>query len=450
MHDINDLKYLLKHECAVVLAYSGGLDSSVLLHQLVQLRKQRPDFQLRAVHIHHGLHVSADTWAEHCSQQCAIWGVPYVIEKVHVHSRQRMGVEAEARKARYNALYKTMKKEETLLTAQHQDDQSETVLLALKRGSGPAGLSAMAQTKTHEDYLHIRPFLMKSRSELEAWADYYHLSWITDDSNQDIRYDRNFLRLRVMPLLNKRWPSFSRTVSRSARLCAEQHSVLNEFLEETLNPLMDSSNALYFLPLKVMSAARRSAIFRLWILHHNGCLPSYHVLQKIWTEVACSRLGANPKLQFGQYEVRRFRDRLYYLAVTKPLGACQLIWSSPWLTLSLPDGLGEIRQSLKGITLRYPQANAEVSVRFQAQGEFYVHGRSGKRSLKKLWQEYRIPPWRRQRVPLIFYNDYLVTALSVFVTDYGAPGPGRKTWNISWHQHDTVLPFGKTAIKYEE
>ncbi|VFP86560.1 tRNA lysidine(34) synthetase TilS [Candidatus Erwinia haradaeae] len=446
MFDINYLKYLLRDENAVVLAYSGGLDSSVLLHQLVMLRAQRFDFKFRAVHIHHGLNDSADLWAAHCSKQCELWKVSYFFERVHVHCQKRVGLEAAARKARYQALYKIMTKEEALLTAQHQDDQSETVLLALKRGSGPSGLSAMAQVKIHGDYRHIRPLLMCTRSELEAWANHYHLSWITDDSNKDLRYDRNFLRLKIMPLLNKRWPFFSRTISRSARLCAEQDSVLDEMLEELLYKLMDRSNALYFLPLKVMSIARRSAIFRRWILHQNGSLPSSHVLKKIWTEVACSRVDANPKLQIWKYEVRRFRDRLYWLPITKPLGNCQLLWFFPWLTLLLPDGLGEIRQSSKGVTLRCPPFNTKVSIRFQAKGKFYVHGRSGQRSLKKLWQEYGIPPWRRQRIPLIFYNDCLVTALNVFVTVDGVPLPDSKTWNIFW-DHNKVMPLSGNSCK---
>ncbi|VFP88718.1 tRNA lysidine(34) synthetase TilS [Candidatus Erwinia haradaeae] len=439
MFDINYLKYLLKDENAVVIAYSGGLDSSVLLHQLVMLREERLDFHFRAIHINHGLNDSSDVWASHCEQQCKVWKISFFLDRVDIYCHKKVGLEAAAREVRYQALYKTMTKEETLLTAHHQDDQSETVLLALKRGSGPAGLSAMAQIKTHGNHRHIRPLLMRTRSELEAWANYYHLSWITDNSNQDMRYDRNFLRLQIMPLLNKRWPSFSRTVSRSAQLCAEQGSVLDEMLEESLYKLMDRSNALYFLPLNSMSVARRFAIFRRWILYQNGTLPSRNVLQKIWTEVACSRLDANPKLKIWKYEVRRFRNRLYWLPITKPLGNCQLFWSFPWLTLLLPDGLGEIRQSSRGIILRCPQFNTKVSVRFQAEGKFYVHGRSGKRSLKKLWQEYGIPPWRRQRIPLIFYNDCLVTALSVFVTVDGVPLPDGKKWSISWENSNALL-----------
>ncbi|MEJ5174718.1 tRNA lysidine(34) synthetase TilS, partial [Erwinia sp. MYb416] len=170
---------------------------------------------LRAVHIHHGLNPLAESWVTHCQQQCARWQVPLEVVYVRVDARQG-GIEAAARTARYQAFRQRLRAGETLLTAQHQDDQSETLLLALKRGSGPAGLAAMPQQHRLGEHRHLRPLLTHGRQQLEEWAHQHQLTWIEDDSNSDARYDRNFLRLEVMPMLNARWPHFSRAVARSA------------------------------------------------------------------------------------------------------------------------------------------------------------------------------------------------------------------------------------------
>ena len=238
MSAIAHLERALASQPAVLLAYSGGLDSSVLLHQLVLLRNQRPELQLRAVHIHHGLNPLADSWVAHCEQQCAQWQVPLEVVRVQIDARAG-GIEAAARTARYDAFSQLLLPDEALLTAQHLDDQSETVLLALKRGSGPAGLAAMPQQHWLGQHRHLRPLLAVSRSQLEAWAQHHQLSWIEDDSNQDPRYDRNFLRLKVLPLLNDRWPHFASAVARSAALCGEQEQLLDELLAEELAALAD-------------------------------------------------------------------------------------------------------------------------------------------------------------------------------------------------------------------
>ncbi|CAO95955.1 tRNA lysidine(34) synthetase TilS [Erwinia tasmaniensis] len=433
MSAIAYLEQSLAAEHAVLLAYSGGLDSSVLLHQLVQLRERRPQLRLRAVHIHHGLNPLADGWAAHCQQQCARWQVPLMVIRVQVDAREG-GIEAAARQARYRALHAQLEAGETLLTAQHLDDQSETLLLALKRGSGPAGLAAMPQEQRQGDRRHLRPLLAQSRQQLECWAHRHQLDWIEDDSNQDARYDRNFLRLRVMPLLNQRWPHFASAVARSAQLCGEQEHLLDELLSESLDALVDESGALNFTPLLAMSDVRRFALLRRWIARQHGSMPSRDALQRLWQEVACSRADADPRLRIGRSEVRRFRDRLYWLSPLQPLGSCRLAWPAPWRPLTLPDDLGELRLSPKGIALRYPQPAEILGVRFQAAGAFHIVGRAGSRSLKKLWQEHGIPPWRRERIPLIFYNDRLIAAQGVFVTRDGSVQPGAKALHIDWRR----------------
>ncbi|WP_426505978.1 tRNA lysidine(34) synthetase TilS [Serratia proteamaculans] len=416
----------------LLVAFSGGLDSSVLLHLLVGLRQQLPDLQLRAVHVHHGLSAFADQWVTHCRQQCVAWQLPLVVQHVQVDSQQG-GIEAAARAARYSAFASTLAADETLLTAQHLDDQSETFLLALKRGSGPAGLSAMAaQTSLGDNHL-LRPLLGYSRQQLEAYAQQHQLSWIEDDSNQDPRFDRNFLRLQVLPLLNQRWPHFAAATARSASLCAEQEQLLDELLAEQLHKLLDEDRALAIDGLLTCSPARRFALLRRWIALFGVTMPSREQLQRLWEEVALSREDAEPQLQLGQYQFRRFRRRFYLLPLMADLREISLSWSMDD-SLMLPDGLGELVSGEGDICLRAPQSQQKVSIRFTAQGKHRILGRAHSRPIKKLWQELGIPPWQRERTPLIYYDDQLIAALGIFVSEAGQTPEGQQPWRLHWRK----------------
>lgn len=434
MPALRSLEHQLAGQRSLLVAFSGGLDSTVLLHQLVQLRAQLPTLQLRAIHIHHGLNPQADAWAAHCEAVCGQWQMECIICRVEVDGHKK-GIEAAARDARYQAFQQHLLPGETLVTAQHQDDQCETVMLALKRGSGPAGLSAMPACGKLAGHLHLRPLLTQTRHDLECWAENYALRWIEDDSNQDTRFDRNFLRQTVLPLLTARWPHFSQAVARSASLCAEQESLLDELLAESLAALMDDDGALSWPPLGQMSEGRRAALLRRWIASQQGLMPSRAMLQRLWEEVICSRQDAEPRIIFGLYEIRRFREKIYWLRTQRNLSNDVISWPQSLDWVALPDGLGSLHRDKTGVLVRAPLPDDTVTVRFQAQGAFHLAERAGSRPLKKLWQELGIPPWRRNRTPLLFYNDTLIAALGVFLTREGLPE--RATgWHIRWHQHE--------------
>ncbi|WP_246764362.1 tRNA lysidine(34) synthetase TilS, partial [Cronobacter sakazakii] len=173
----------------LLVAYSGGLDSTVLLHQLVRLREAHPEMRLRAIHVHHGISLNADRWAAHCQALCHRWQVPFELAYVEL-AQDGSGLEAQARKARYQAFEAALLPGEALVTAQHLDDQCETLLLALKRGSGPAGLAAMSAELPFAGSVLLRPLLNTPRAQLEAWASRHQLVWIDDESNEDDRFDR--------------------------------------------------------------------------------------------------------------------------------------------------------------------------------------------------------------------------------------------------------------------
>lgn len=414
---ISALAQSLEPHRQLLVGFSGGLDSTVLLHQLVCWREQQPDVSLRAIHVHHGLSAHADEWVAHCQALCAQWQVPLTVARVQLNLAGE-SIEAQARQARYQAFRETLIPGEVLLTAQHLDDQSETFLLALKRGSGPAGLAAMPASLPFGDTLLLRPLLHTRRTALEAWAQQHALRWIEDDSNQDDKYDRNFLRLHVLPVLHARWPHFADAVARSAALCGEQEQLLDELLAEELAALTTEAGALHIAPLISKSATRRAAILRRWLAQQGAAMPSRDRLTRIWQEVALARDDATPGVKLGDGEIRRYQGLLWWVQVTPGQREAQIGWEDPFTPLTLPAGLGQLELIPEG-EIRAPQADELVTVRFYAPGTLHIVGRAGGRKLKKIWQELRVPPWLRDTTPIVFYGETPIAAAGRFITRDG-------------------------------
>jgi tRNA(Ile)-lysidine synthase len=410
---ITALRPYLYQERSIMVAFSGGIDSTVLLHALVQLRSDYA-LQLSAIYIHHGISQHADQWAQHCQQVCQQWHVPLHICKVQIDLSSN--IEAQARTARYHAISQQLHPNQVLMTAQHLNDQSETFLLALKRGSGPTGLSAMPAISPFASSYLIRPLLGISRRAIEIYAGIHQLPWIEDESNQDTRYDRNFLRLKVLPEINQRWPQFNQMVARSAELCAEETQLIAELIQEQLQHCLTPEKQLYLQPLLAMSDIKRNAILRAWFKLHHVDMPSRQQLTLLWQTVALARDDANPIFTLQQKMIRRYQRTLYLLPNSPSLRDTILPWnmSSP---LILPDDLGQLTLSPSiPAGLRAPRANEQVTIRFQAQGRFTIVNRLGSRTIKKLWQELGVPPWMRNRIPLLYYNETLISAVGVFTT----------------------------------
>ncbi|MGP2424482.1 tRNA lysidine(34) synthetase TilS [Yersinia sp. 2545 StPb PI] len=427
----------------VLVGFSGGLDSSVLLHLLVSLRQQLlPELKVRAIHIHHGLNPLADSWVKHCQQQCDQWEVPLEVVRVKIDPRHN-GIEAAARTARYQAFSSHLAANEVLLTAQHLDDQCETFLLALKRGSGPAGLSSMAGRMPFAHSQLLRPLLAFSRATLENYAQAQQLRWIEDDSNQDHRFDRNFLRLNVLPLLHQRWPHFAQATARSASLCAEQEQLLDELLADNLQQLQSLDGALSIEGLLLASEAKRGAILRRWLARWGAVMPSQNQLQRLWLEVAMARQDAEPQLTLGAHQVRRFRQYLYLLPPLAEINIRHLPWANieagpnhvaiPPGPLILPANLGVLSFITEGGQAVRAAATGEViSIRFGLQGDIKIVGRHHSRHSKKIWQELGVPPWQRERIPLLYFGEQLIAAAGVFVAQAGQAKEGEPCWYLNW------------------
>lgn len=437
---LNQVKQSLTGVTQVLLAFSGGVDSVVLLHTLVAIRQQRSGFSVRALYIHHGLSDNASLWGEHCREICLHWNVPFDLVKVQVNA-QGSGLEAGARSARYQVFEQNLKPGEVLLTAQHLDDQCETFLLALKRGSGPAGLSSMAENQPFGQTRQIRPLLSISRKQIESYARDNQLAWVNDESNFDDRFDRNFLRLRVLLVLQERWPNFPQAVTRSAELCAEQEQLLDELLCSELNGISFEDGSISIAPLQAMSSVKRQALIRRWFSARKCVMPSRQQLQRVWQEVALSREDAEPQLLLGNNVVRRFRQRLYLLTHMQDISQIELSWDGE-NKLELPDWLGQLSLTTDpeqpSCRIRAPKPNEDVLVRFSAHGDIRIVGRKHSRSIKKLWQEFAVPPWQRGRIPLIYFGHTLICAVGVFITLEGEVKDERSVWSVVWHKKQAV------------
>ena len=414
----------------LIVAFSGGVDSRILLELAAQFARTH-SIECRAVHVHHGLSDNADCWANQCQVWCDALSVSLVVEKVSLDINSSESVEKLARDARYQAFQQHIRQGDVLVTGQHIDDQLETFLLALKRGSGPKGLSSMAQVMPFGEAFIVRPMLSVTRSDIEKSARDMGLTWVEDESNQDLRFDRNFIRHQVAPTLTDRWPSFRESVSRSAQLCAEQELLLDELLGSHLQHALGGyqsqiqSQSLSIGALSKHSDLLRARLIRMWLSHCKQSMPSQKQLKLIWDEVACAQADANPKLVLNDAEVRRFNHQLYLVRQTKDLSDWQSHLSIGE-SLMLPDGLGELHLnsarsdniSNKRDVQNFSLSNKSEALRviFNPEGlSAHPIGRGHSRKLKKLFQEYQVPSWLRRRTPILMDGDRVIAVMGLFV-----------------------------------
>lgn len=384
-----------------LIAYSGGIDSHVLLHALVTLRDQQSDIQLRTMHIHHGLSLHADDWLLHCERVCKALNVPFLSEKITVSDFNK-SVEAAAREARYRVLETHLRGDECLLTAHTQDDQAETVLLQLMRGAGPKGLSAMPLKKPFVHSVHLRPLLNVAREAIEVYATQHQLQWVEDDSNTDICFDRNYLRHQVMPLLKARWPAAVKNVSRSAGHCARAADVLANVAQDDLFKLQGTQpSTLSISALMQFDRSRRANALRYW-LREAGCrAPSTQQLEQIECDVLQCDVDAMPVFDLETGRLRRYRDDLYYVELLDFDSDLEIYWNCQSM-LKLPGILGELHPD-------HFSDFTQLTVRFRHGGEsIKPAGSTYTQSLKKLFQQWGVPPWERDRIPLVFDGDTLI------------------------------------------
>lgn len=402
------------------IAFSGGLDSRVLLH-LASRHAHAHGIALTAFHVHHGLSPNADAWLAHCEQEAAACGVPLVSRAVDISDLNGRGVEEAARIARYQALGQMCRDSgcRLLLTAHHQDDQAETVLLQLMRGAGLPGLSGMAAFQArHEligdDVSLARPLLGVSRKALEMARDELALAHISDESNGDLRYRRNALRNTVSPVLEQHFPGFTALVARSAGHAQAAQSLLQDLAEIDLASCRASDwNAPLYVPaLQALTPQRADNLLRHWLYQNRVQLPSTSRLEEIRSQMLRAAADMHPFFDFGPVTLRRIGNRLelHPRLDAPPEDPVALQW----------HGEAEIAvPAWRGTLVFEPSEGIGLSADALSRHTLVLHPRAGQerlklaanrpsRSLKSLYQEAEIAPWRRLWSPLLHLNGELV------------------------------------------
>ena len=382
----------------IAVGYSGGLDSTALLHALAALPLVR-ERGLRAIHVHHGLHADADAWAAHCEALCAGIGVAVDVERVRVDRVDGRGPEGAARAARLMAFRATLGENELLALAHHRDDQAETILLRLLRGAGGDGLAAMRR-RSRLGALHLwRPLLDLPRTALRDHATRHGLRWIEDPSNAESGYDRNFLRNRVLPLLAERWPQASGNLARSAALLAEQAQLLAAVTEAQLDALQVAAPILSLPGLLAHPRAQRARILRTWLVRLRGLAPPATILATIERDLLHARPDGDALVAWSDIALHRWRDRLHAMTAGVPLPTD---WSAQW------DGRAPLRLPGGALLELHGASGFDMPLMVHARhgGErIRLPGREHSHSLKHLLQERDVPPWIRARMPLLFDHD---------------------------------------------
>jgi tRNA(Ile)-lysidine synthase len=413
-----------RHAPAWHVAFSGGLDSTVLLYLLARLARREALPPLFALHVHHGLQPAADAWPAHCQQVCDELGIPLKVLRVKVDAGPSL--ERAAREARYCAFVGELGAGEVLLSAQHRDDQAETLLFRLLRGAGVRGLAGMPASRPLGLGSLVRPLLSVSRAELEACARAEGLAWVEDPSNADTELARNFLRHTVLPALQARWPRAAESLARSAEHMAEADALLNELAQADLDAAADhcdfpwlSLPSLGLAPLASLTPARQRNALRCWLAALTPLPDSDHWAG--WENLRDAAADATPIWRLARGELHRADERLWWLSgdwLVMP--AANLVWPDSGEPLDLP---GNGRLEILGA----PPAG-RLEVRYRRGGEVLEVPGRGRRDLKRLLNESRLPAFVRGRLPLLAVDGELLAVANLPDLDGSRQGGWRLRW----------------------
>lgn len=416
----------------IVVAFSGGLDSSVLLHALARLAPAR-ERGLRALHVDHGLHADSAQWSAHCRAFAAQRGVPIESISVGPVAASGKGIEDAARAARYAAFAENLRAGELLALAQHADDQAETVLLKLLRGAGPEGLGGMRVLREFASGHVWRPMLELPQSQLRTYAQAQELNWIEDPSNCNTQLRRNFLRAEILPRLNARWPDAGAAIAHSARWAAAAAEFIEQEAQRALARMqgLDPATLIWRAWLDLPEALR-DPVLRRWLRALGLDEPAHFHVAELERQLRDAAEDRAPCVSWERCELRRYRDLLYAMPALAPMPAD---WQSEWRTpsLPLPDG-GCLEWRPRDGSARTTQPDAPVlTVRYRRGGErLKPADKSHTRELRLLLQEAGIPPWQRDRIPLIHDDSGMIAVGDLILSQAGRELCDRLRARIVW------------------
>jgi len=412
------------------------MDSVVLLH-LLQSIAPRFRWRLSALHVHHGISPNADAWAEFCIKLCAQYDIPLQVERVDITClRDEHGVEAAARKLRHKAFFNHVC--DFVALAHHADDQVETMMLQLLRGAGVKGVSAMPLLKPANHQMHptVRPLLDASREQLHDYATQNGLTWIEDESNADVRYPRNFLRHQILPELAECFPQYRETIARSARHFAEAAQMMDELAQLDASSAFDGAT-LDVGVLRSLGTSRAKNLLRYFLHVRGAAMPQSVQIEDMLRQLCEAREDAAVCVAFGEWGVRRYQGRIHVIPILDDFdrtvvliwsGEAELVWPALKVRLMFSElvGTGISVEKLKG---------ERISLRLRSGGEsLRLHSKGANRSLKNILQEKQVPPWQRERLPLLYRGDELVAIIGVAIHAEYQAKEDEKSLLVSWEK----------------
>ncbi len=399
------LEHLPKSVKRLYLAYSSGIDSNVLLHLLLSYR---PQFEVIIWHINHGLQDNAQQMEDFAHQQADLYQIPIQVDSLSLKSNLS-NLEARARQQRYSLFEKGLTDEDALLTAHHMNDQAETLIMNLMRGSGPTGLSAIAEIKPLGQGVLFRPLLNYSRLQVEQYAADHQLTCIEDQSNSNTHYDRNYLRHNVLPILKQRWPAVIKQLHRVSEIQNETAQLLIELAQLDFQSVLCTKpfsefGCLSISGLNSLSVERKKNLLRYWCKQNGFNHPGYHKLEEIISQMD-SRTDAMPIIDCGSYSIRMFKQYLY-LVENRTLNL-ETIYHFPDSGMLVIEeiNLSTSRSEVLGF-LNKKDEEQELILCFKSINGNCMPG-SGHR-LKRLFQKYQIPPWLRTQIPQVVIDNELI------------------------------------------
>jgi tRNA(Ile)-lysidine synthase len=417
---LNDLDcdfYTLYAYNRLYIGFSGGLDSTVLLHLITQ----QPTLKSKviAIHVNHHIQDCADEWQTHCQQVCTTLGIKLITEScLLTDSQQKGNIEANAREARFNCFSKHDQSNDLLLLAHHQQDQAETLLLRLLKGSGPSGLAAIKSHSVLQGMNVYRPLLKTAKQLIKCYAKKNALNWVEDPSNQQIDLQRNYLRNKILPLLKEEFGDIVTTLNRSAALCHEQNKYVNKKIAPIFDKLQITPEQLQLPAFQLLEDFEKKIVIRMWLTQHNLRLPSAAKLSDFIVALSIAAKDKNPRLDQENYVIQRYQDKLYLYQPSPARLQDKIIWLPPYPPIKLP----ELNLTITLEPASTEQANLylhkclPITISHRLGGEVICY-RNQTKSVKKLLQEMQIPPWQREKLLLVSDNTQLISIEDKLISD---------------------------------
>ncbi len=399
------LKNIKKNEnYEILVAYSGGIDSTVLLYLADKLAKQEK-INISAIHVNHNINVDSKKWENHCKNFCKNIDIPLIIKNINIELNSKESIEESARNKRYTAIYSIMKENTVMMTGHHADDQVETFFYNLFRGAGVKGLSSMPEIRLAKKGIHLRPLLGFNKNTLKDFANQFDLDFITDSSNENINFSRNYIRSEILPVIEKKWPNYSKTI---------QRAINNISIAQKLNLELASKDFERFkvygkkniinINVRSLEENRFNNVIRFWIGENDFKMPTLEQINSIKKNVFYAGEDKRPFFSCNSYEMHRFKDLVEIMLPLKKHDPTKIYKWKKDEKLIIPNL--SIELSWKNLEQRFgQQIKDNVEVRFRQKGQNIKINPT--KSLKDFMRERNIPPWQRDRTLLIYINNEL-------------------------------------------